>query len=203
MLVVGIIVSAIILISLLRFGVILEYDDGLKMWIKAGPFKIPMKSGDSPESPLDKILLFLEANKKKNNKRKRPKQSPPFKVILKAVSKIIRRIRRKLLIKQLIVKCAFADDDPVKVVSQYGIANSVFGVIVPALECNKMIKHYDLRASMDFSVFSPRIYVRLNISIAVWEVFYIASALFPLITAMLKPTGKKTEPAKNVCNQPT
>ena len=196
MLAIGIILVVLLLIALLRFGAILEYSDaGFEMWLKVGPFKKAMKSDTSPGSGLDKIFTLLKAQKDKKKKKKvHTRQSPAISDILKAVKKAISRLKRRLLIKQLVLYCTLAGDDPVKVVNQYGIANALLGAIAPKLECNNMIKHHDIRTGIDFATFTPRIYAKFNISIALWEIIYVAIALLPLLI----PKRRESKPATEV-----
>jgi len=176
--------SIFILLALLRFGFIVEYSEvGFEMWVKAGFLRLRLKDKDKREKPKKK--------KPKKKKEKKPGKKGPgslseFLDMLRAVKKALDRLRRKLLIKQLTLHYTSASDDPSKTALQFGAANAVFGVIIPVLERYFKIKRRDLRTAADFNGKENRIYAKIIISIAVWEVIYIVFALLPIITAMLK-----------------
>jgi len=175
MLVVGIFLLVLLLLALLRVGVVLEYtENGLESWIKIGFLK-----------------LRINKDKKKKKKKKEKKESSfkpgslkDFLDMLKAIKNTLGRLKRKLLIKILILHYTSASDDPAKTALQFGAANAVFGIAVPLLEQNFRIKKRDLTASADFDSKEPGIYAKIIISIAVWELLYVLSALLPLFKAL-------------------
>ena len=183
MLTFAIIISVLILIALLRFGVIVEYDEaGVKLWVKAVFLKFRILDEDKKDKPKKK-------KKKKKKKEKKPKEKRPggfrrFMDLLKAAIKALGRLKRRLLIKQLTLHFTSASDDPSKTAIQYGSINAVFGAVVPVIERQFRIKRRDLRASVDFTASEPVIYAKVIISIAVWEVFYIAFAFLPVLISM-------------------
>ena len=186
MLVIVIILFVLLVLALLRVGVILEYsEDGFNTWIKLGFLKLKLKKSDEKKKP----------KKKKKPKDKgsilKPGSLRDFMDMLKAIKVALGRLKRKLLIKNLTLHYTSASDDPAKTALRFGAANAVFGAIVPVLEKHFRIKKRDLRASADFNSQEQGIYVRLNISIAVWEIVYVLLALLPLFkTASLSDTGK-------------
>ena len=183
MLTFAIIISILILIALLRFGVIVEYDEaGVKLWVKAGFLKLRILDKDKKDKPKKK-------KKKKKKKEKKPKEKKPggfrrFLDLLKAAMKALGRLKRRLLIKQLTLHFTSAGDDPSKTAIQYGAVNAVFGAIVPVIDRQFRIRRRDLRAYVDFTISAPVIYAKVTISIAVWEVFYIAFAFLPVLISM-------------------
>ena len=167
-------------IALLRFGSIVEYSDvGLNVWVTVGPFKFSVVSATKEK----KVKKEKRAKKKKPKKdeEKNSRAKPPLKAVVRAVVKVLSRLKRRLLIKHFVFNCTLSGDDPLSVIRQYGILNAVFGIITPWLEQNRRVRHHDLRVSCDFSEFSTRMYAKFAVSIAVWEVFYIAFALLPLL----------------------
>ena len=195
MLVFAIIISIFIVLALLRFGFIVEYSEvGFEMWVKAGFLRLRLKDKDEKKKPKKK--------KPKKKKEKKPGKKGPgslseFFNMLRAVKKALDRLRRKLLIKQLTLHYTSASDDPSKTALQFGAANAVFGAIIPVLERYFKIGRRDLRTAADFTAKENGIYAKIVVSIAVWEVIYILSALFPLIIAMAKSKpdikGNKTD----------
>ena len=178
MLVAAIIISILILLALLRFGIVVEYSDaGFALWVKAGFIKLRLKEKDKKEK-----------KKKAKKKEKKPVKRGPgnlseFLDMLKAVKNALGRLRRKLLIKQLTLYYTSASDDPAKTAIQFGAANAVFGAIMPVMERYFKIKRRDLRTAADFDAKENGIYAKIIISIALWEALYTVLALLPLLTA--------------------
>ena len=185
MLALAITVSALILIALLRFGVIVEYSEtGFLVWIRIGFIKrLVLGEGvkkkekkKKPEKPKDKKKL-LEI---------KPGNISVFMDIFKAALNALGRLKRRLLIKQLTLYYTSAGEDPANTALMYGAANAVFGVIIQGLKKGFRVKRIDLKAWFDFINNQQRIYAKFIISIAVWEILYVLFALFPIITAIFK-----------------
>ena len=196
MLALAIILSVLILIALLRFGLIVEYSDiGFKLWVTAGFFKFSLLGEDTLKKPKKKKLKKKKSKKKeKKSISIKPGSLSVFIDMLKAVINALSRLKHRLLIKQLVLYYKSASNNPSKTAIQYGAANAVFSAIIPVLERNFRIKHRDLRTSFDFTTDEHAIYSKISISIAIWEVFYILFALFPIITTLFKSrSGTKKE----------
>ena len=183
MLALAIIVSVLFLIAVLRFGVVLEYSKaGLLLWATAGFLKFSILGEDKEKKPKKK--------KKKEKEKKtidfKPGSLNDFINILNSVKNALSRLKRRLLITKLILYYTSAGDNPANTAIQYGAANAVFSAIIPVLERNFRIRRRDLKAAADFNAKEQGIYAKISISIAVWEVFYILFALFPIITALFK-----------------
>ena len=184
MLALAITISVIVIIALLRFGVIAEYSDvGFKLWAKAGFIKFELLSGDKVKKPKKK----KEKPKKDINlKEMLPGSLNEFMSMLKTVQRSLGRLKRRLLIKQLTLYYTSAGEDPAATALLFGAANAVFGVIVPTIRNNFRIRRLDLRSWFDFCSAEQKIYAKIIISIAVWELFYTLFALFPLVTSIFK-----------------
>jgi len=194
MLALAIIFTSLLLIALLRFGFIAEYSEaGFDYWISIGFIKIRL-SGKEKTKKVKK-----EKKKKESSVVIKPGSMSIFLDMLKAVKNALSRLKRRLLIKQLTLYYMSAGDDPATTALLFGTANAVYNTIIPALERNFRIRKRDLRASADFTATEQKIYAKIAISIAVWEVFYIIFALFPIITAIFKskPVRKQEKKTKN------
>jgi len=188
MLVSAIIVSALALIALLRFGLVIEYSDaGFELWLKIAFLKLRLMDKDKKEKP-KKIR-----KKKEKEKEKKPGSLQAFMDMLKAVMKALARLKHRLLIKRLTLYYTSAGSDPASTAIRYGTVNAVFGLIIPVLERNFRIKRSDLRASVDFTSSEQKIYAKIAISIAVWEIIYILAALLPILAA-----GGKSRNDRNI-----
>ena len=196
MLALAITLAVVLLIALLRFGVIVEYnDEGFLIWVKAGFLKFRLL-----EEEKKKRLKRLKQKKKKVVKYKKdlikdftPGSLQEFISGLKNIGNMLKRIRKRLLIKELTLYYTSAGEDPANVALQFGAANAAIETIVPMIKRNFRIRRLDLKTAVDFESLKPGIYAKASISIAVWEVFYIISALLPMITsALFKKRPEKT-----------
>jgi len=187
MLALAITISILVLIALLRFGVIVEYsEDGLQMWMKAGFLKLRIADKNKKKKP--------EKKKKKKDtnigKQIMPGSLSDFLDMLRAVKNVLDRLRRRLLIKQLTLHYVSAGDDAADIAIRYGAAHALYNTIIPLLESYFRIRHKNLDATADFNAKEQKIYAKITISIAVWEVFYVISALFPIIGGIFKKNPK-------------
>jgi len=195
------ILAILLLLAPLRFGAIVEYSGaGMRLWAKVAFLRIPILGDDKKQK-----------KQKKKPKKKKEKESSfdistvkpgslsEFMEILRTVRNVLDRFRRRLLIKQLTLYYTSASENAANTAMQFGAASAVFETIVPALKRNFRIKHLDLRAAADFTSTTQKIYAKLNISIAIWEVIYIAFALLPFIISVFKkmPKPEKAESNEN------
>jgi len=192
MLALAITISVILIIALLRFGVIIEYGDaGFRLWVKAGFLKFELLSDDKKKKSKKKKK---KPKKDINLKEMMPGSLNEFMSMLMTVQNSLGRLKRRLLIKQLTVYFTSAGEDPSTTALVFGAANAAIGTIVPQIRNNFRIRKLDLRTWFDFCSAEQKIYAKIIISIAVWEVFYILFALLPLVTSMFKrKTPKNSE----------
>ena len=201
MLAIAIIISSLVLLALLRFGIIVEYSDaGFESWLKVGFLRLRI-GGKGDSDWLDLIGKMFKKPKKKKPKEKKPGDFQTFLNAIKAVKKALDRFRRRLLIKRLTLYYTSASDDPSKTAIGFGTANAVIGTIVPILERYFRIKKRDLGVFADYEETKPRIYAKIIISLAVWEVFYMAVALLPILTASVARKAKSRKNTSDVTDR--
>ena len=172
--IISFLISVLILLALLRYGLIVEYSNGgYEIWFRIGFIKI-LSTGEGT----------LKARIKKKLKEMKLERFEEFLEVIKAVLKAFGRLRRRLRINQLTVYYTSASDDPSEAAIEFGAANAIIGAIVPVLEKYFRIKHRDLRVRADFKATAPEIYVKVDVSLSTWEVFYILFALFSIEPAL-------------------
>ena len=198
MIVLAIIIAAIGLFLLLRFGVTIVYgQDGLKVTAIVGI--IPIKIYPSDKKKLKKKpkkkekvslseLIDMLLRRKKEDKK--PGKFETFLQLLNLAKNTLNRIRKKLLIKKLDIHFVSAGKDPMQTALMFGSANVAYGVLEPILERYFRLRRFNFTSDADFEKTKPLIYVRATFSIAVWEVLYVMRALIS------KPAEKN--PSKNV-----
>lgn len=176
-----IVLAVLILIALLRLGVSVRYDeDGLFVSAFAGPVRIQVFPRS--EKPKKK-----KKGKKKDKKPSKAEKEPDEKMkgggvnkfidIISAVSEPLRRLRRRLLVNEFTLRYEAAGDDPAKTAMSFGYANAAASVIVPALERIFRIKNRSVSTRIDFEAEKPAVFAKLKLSLAVWELVYIAAGL--------------------------
>ena len=195
MITLAIILTVLIIILLLRFGVRAEYsEEGVFVVATVGLFSIkayPRVVSEKKAARKAAKKALKEKKTPKEKKEKKPEEKKAggldyFFVILSSVKTTLGRLRRRLLIKRLTIRFVAANEDPSKTAMVFGGADAVFGAVVPVLENCFRIRRRDFVASADFNATKPKIYLNAAISLALWEALYIAIALLPLLTKRAK-----------------
>jgi len=212
----AVVLSILILIALLRFGVSVEYsENGLIVTAQVGP--LPLQVLPREEKPVSAKKEAKRKAKKEEKARKKAEEKARKKAekkagkkdkkktdekkpgaletvleLLPAVKTTLGRLRRRLLIKRLVIHYTIAGEDPFKVAQTYGAANAAIGAITAVLENSFRIKRRDFRAVPDFFSAQQGIYINAAISMAVWEAVYIVFALLPTgIRIILRSAERK------------
>lgn len=200
MIALAIVIAAVLIIALLRFGVHVEYSErGFAVRALAGPFSFSVlprkesskraaagKKGGKKKKPKEK----KEKKEESGSGQKLPGKFQYFLEILSAVRTALGRLRHRLLIRHLTIWFTAGNEDPSKTAMMFGGANAAFGTVLQFMDKHFRIRRRDLRASADFTSDEIRIYLSASVSLAVWELVYIAVALLPLLTK--RPKNKKT-----------
>ena len=209
--VIVIILTVMILLAMLRFGVNAEYGSGgLTVKVKVGPLLIsiiPRKKKKPSRAVRTGDKRKAKKHRKKRKKKKddsedkkkdeesevrKPGGLDGLKRVLPPITKALGRFRRRFLIKQLTVIFTAAGTDASATASMYGNINAAIGILDPILTNNLRIKHRDFRARVDFMAQKSTVYVKAVMSLALWEVMYIALALLPML--LNATVGKNKKP---------
>lgn len=185
----AVILAVLLLISFLRVGIIAVYCDvGLILDAYIGPVKIKIL-------PSKKIKTKKEKREKTGESVVKAGKLETLKNQLPSLKKALSRLKRKLLIKELTIYYMAAGADPAAAALYFGAASTGYGMILPLLENNFNIKKRDLRASVNFEVSEPYIYVKAALSLAVWEAVYVA---FDFMVNMVKSENMRAKTRKAV-----
>jgi len=213
----AIVLSILILIALLRFGVSVEYSgSGLFVTVKVGPLSLKvLPDEEKPVSAKKEAKRKARKEKAKEKAKKRAEEKARKKAeegsdekkpgalktvleFLPAVKTTLSRLRRRLLIKRLVIHYTVAGDDPYNVAQTFGAANAAIGAITAVLENSFRIKRREFRAIPDFFSTQQSIYINAAISLAVWEAFYIVFAVLPTgIRVLIRGTTDRKDGHKN------
>ncbi len=183
LIVLGSILAFFLLISLLRVGINVEFsEDGILVLVMVGPIGIkiyPAEKKKKKKKPKEKKKKKKEAEEEK----KKPGRLTELKSYWPAIKKTLSRLKRKLLIKELTIYYLAAGPDPAQAALSFGGISAAFGIITAVFENNFRIKKRDLRTAVDFEAEEPYIYIKVKLSLAVWEAVYVVSNL---LTTMAK-----------------
>jgi hypothetical protein len=179
-------------IALLRIGATVVYSvDGPEVLIHIGFVRIVVY-------PRDKIAK--KKLKKKGDKAKTQKETKQggsiekLKFLMSADTvECLRRLTHRLSINQLTMYYCAAGYDPAETAIHFGMASAAFGIVLPFLENHFHIKQRDLRTAVDFSAQESTIFVHIKMTLAVWEIIYIALAL---LDGLRKMSAKKSNNGK-------
>lgn len=178
-----VVVLIILLILVTRLSLILKYDDsGASAVLRVYFVKITLyPKGKLKEKPKEKRK---EKKKKKGEEDEKKEEKERgggfenFKEIFEIIQQILSVVRRRLLIKSLTLRYTVSCDDAAKAAIRYGSACVLMSSLIPALEGNFKIKRRDIKIGVDFTGSGSKIFARGVISLAIWEIIYIAVALF-------------------------
>ncbi len=194
--VIGVILLVILLIMLIRVGVSAEYsEDGFIVDAKLGPYRM-------------RVLPAKKGGEKKPGKKKKPKQTSEdedekekkggsVKIGMPKISSALEalgRLGRRLTINELTLIYTSAASDPYDAAVNFGRVSAAAGILQPLLDRGFRIKkqYYDTRVSFDGE--GDTIYGKIALSLAIFDILYIAAAVLP---DMLGKTAEKRKVDKN------
>lgn len=190
----AIVLVLLLLICFLRTGATAEYTDaGFALDVYLGPIRFSL------------LPYRQKKERRKTKKTKKEKKVQGKKMIagrlsilrkeLPSINRTLEKLKRKLVINELTIHYIAAGTDPAEAALYFGAASIGYGLILPLIENNFKIKEIDLRASVDFQAMEPYIYVRAKLSLAFWELVYIA---FGLVKYLMTSENLKSKTGKAV-----
>lgn len=142
-----------------------------------------------PQKPKKPKIKKLKTKKPKVKKAKKqdeeiaeetkPKKKLDKKELFRLIKvglKALGRFRRKLRVNYIRIHYIFATDDPFKTAMGFGASSAAINAIVPLVDRAFVIKERDIGTSFDFLSDRPSFDIWLNMSIQIWEVFYVVIA---------------------------
>lgn len=179
-----ILLAILVLILALPVGGEVEYSsEGVLLCLRAGPLNITLY----PRKKKDKTDKEKKPKKQKKSKQDKKtdsankealpkKKGGSFELIrqlLPIVLGALGRLKGKLRIWLTLYYTA-AGEDAAKTAIQFGSLSAGLGAIVPLLENHFRIVERDIRASVDFTITKPILYLHAKITIRIGQVLYIA-----------------------------
>ncbi|MDR2665606.1 MAG: DUF2953 domain-containing protein [Oscillospiraceae bacterium] len=192
----GIAAAAVAALALARLGVSVRYDEsGLALAVRVlfVRFRLSPRKKAMPRRKAPRRKKRVKAPDK--TARASPGKHVGTREIAGAAAKILGRLRHKLLIKRLVVRyTAPGGGDPVRAAIAYGGISASCAAITALIDGAFRVKEREISARVDFGADKPEAYVSADVSLAVWEIAYVACAILPL--ALKRGAGRKARGAK-------
>ena len=182
MLALGIILAVLIFLALVRVGVRAEYsEEGILIQLKIAAFFFTVYPREKKEKKRDKKKEKKPKGKKTAEaaagdkpKEKKGGTAELIKKLLPEAVKALKKFKRKICIKTLKIYYTAASPDPAKTALSFGYASAGAGAISAVFENNFKVCRRDIRTSFSFTETKPKVYADLILTLAVWEILYIA-----------------------------
>ena len=202
--IIGIIVLALLLLSLVRIGGTAKYNrDGFRAFLRVGP-----------------LSFLLYPREKKKEKKKEPRKKHPadgqkmpggtwakLKEMLPFILEAAGTLKRKIRIDKIELELTVAaGGDAAKTAMAFGGANAFLGMIWPAIENNFEVKERSIRTTADFEAAGPTALAEAAFSLTIGQavVFGIKYGLGGMLKyRKLQKTGTEERKADSYGKQPS
>ena len=193
LLVLGIVVLALALLSLIRVGVWAEYaQKAFTLRLLAGPVKITLFPRPAKQP---KPARAKKAKASKEKKKKPPKTAGEIldlvKQLLPAALDAAGRLRRKIRIDRFDLDVTVASADPAGAAVNYGRFNGAIGMFWPLVEQNFKVKQWRIRTNVDFTTEHPTVYLRAAATLTIGQILALgvrtALRVLPILTGSKQP----------------
>lgn len=211
-----------ILILLLRVGARATLAEGeFSLRVIAGPIRLKLLPRIEPEKAKEEEPGEDGAKKpkkgRKPKKKKRPKkgeetQAPGdeekkkpgiditlelISTVLSAVGEMLGRLRRKISIDKLTIHYTVASDGPYSAAMTFGYACAGVNALMPVIENIFKVKERDVGVDATFDSDKSEFFIDAQLTIAIWEIIYIALAVWPVVKAVIAQYLKNRKVDKN------
>ena len=196
--VLGCVCLALILLSRVRLGGIVEFSgEGLLVKARIGAFKLTVFPWKQKKKPHEE--------KKTDEKPAPPLEEPQpkpggqwadFKRFLPLVTDAAGRLKRKIRVDAVYLDFVAAAPDPAAAALAFGGVNAAIGMIWPLLENNFNIKDRRIRTKVDFNAQSPTVWLYASLSLTLGQAVSLAARLavrFLKVLSELKAQKRQKE----------
>lgn len=189
MIVLGIIIAVIALVTLIRVGIMAEWDGALTLRLTVGPFRFKLTSGHKKKE--DKPKQSAKSGKTKKS------SSPWPRVLLtnwQELLELVGRVLRMPLLDPFILRVTFGGEDPADRAIRYGQAWAVVGAVMPLLEHSFNIGKRDIDVCCKPEENNITVYAKAGLSARIGQCFSLAFHVLRLFLRLYKQT-KQTDKA--------
>ncbi len=179
--VLGAIVAALVLLSLIRVGGTVEYSrSGTLVHLRAGPLRIQVYPPKPRKKSGEKKPKRAKKSAKPQEEQPEPKlggQLDTLKAMLPLVADAAGQLRRKVRVDRLLLDVTAAAPDPAMAALGFGGVNAAIGMIWPLLENNFNIGDRRIRTKVDFNLTEPEAYLYASFSLRLGQAVVLALTL--------------------------
>lgn len=179
--VLGAIVAALVLLSLIRVGGTVEYSrSGTLVHLRAGPLRIQVYPPKPRKKSGEKKPKRAKKSAKPQKEQPEPKpggQLDTLKAMLPLVADAAGQLRRKVRVDRLLLDVTAAAPDPAMAALGFGGVNAAIGMIWPLLENNFNIGDRRIRTKVDFNLTEPEAYLYASFSLRLGQAVVLALTL--------------------------
>lgn len=179
--VLGAIVAALVLLSLIRVGGTVEYSrSGTLVHLRAGPLHIQVYPPKPRKKSGEKKPKRAKKSSKPQEEQPEPKpggQLDTLKAMLPFVADAAGQLRRKVRVDRLLLDVTAAAPDPAMAALSFGGVNAAIGMIWPLLENNFNIGDRRIRTKVDFNLTEPEAYLYASFSLRLGQAVVLALTL--------------------------
>ena len=175
------IIAVLAILAMTRFGVVIGYDGGVSVKARAAFLKFAIFPSERKAKigPSRKAKVRKETEKGKKASAKKPLES--FFQAVPYVTESAGRLRRKLTVNDLTLDILIGSPDPFDAAVLYGRTSAAVGAVLPVLENALRIKKRQIAVNVDFDAKETNIIFSVDLSLALWEILYVVSAILPLM----------------------
>ena len=196
----AIILAIFVVLALMRLGVFARYsEEGFLLRAVAGPLRITLIPKKPDKKGKKKLVKERIPKKEKEKTPSLKMKGGPVSLIKKFAPPVLDtlgRLRRKLSIDKLTVQFTSAAEDPFDAAMNFGRVSAAEGALMPLLDNTFKIKKRDVGTSISFDGNGNKIYLEAQLTLALWEIIYVACGLIPLIK-QVKSESKDRKADKN------
>ncbi len=120
-----------------------------------------------------------------------PGPEPGFRELLPIITETLGKLKRRLGVDELTLWYVSAGDDPAAAALLFGAASAAAEALLRPLKERLRIRKLDVRTSVSFSESSPRVLVRLRLSLALGALLWIALGAWRQYRAVRRKGGTK------------
>lgn len=191
------VLAVIALILLLRIGIIAEYgEEGFTLLALIGPAPlqiVPAKEGKPKKPKKKREKKPAEPKKAEGEAQEKPGALASFQAVWPDIKELLSSLKKGISIDELTLHYVAAGDDPVAVAITYGGVSAAMGMITGFLEQNFNIRKRDYRSGFDFTIHEPRLYVKAQVTMRVWQSLRLGSPILEIIKKTKEMQKRKEE----------
>lgn len=205
LLVLGIVVLALVLLSLIRVGVWAEYaQKTFTLRLLAGPVRVTLFPRKARQPKPAKTKKAEGGREKKSKPPKQPMTAGEIfalvRQLLPVAADAAGQLRRKIRIDEFFLDVAAASADPAKAAIHYGELNGAVGMFWPLVEQNFKVKEWRIRTNVDFTTEHPTVYFRLAATLTIGQLLalgiQVASRALPILSQEKRGSKSRQETQK-------